>query len=347
MKRALLILLFPLLATCTVAAQDIAVSYQTFYDDLSPYGQWINDPEYGYVWVPNVDDDFRPYFTSGYWVMTEFGNTWVSDYPWGWACFHYGRWIYNDFYGWIWMPGYEWGPGWVAWRWGSGLCGWAPLYPGVAWVGTAYSCPDDWWIFIHPRHLYHNGYHNHWRRDFLYGPRHTRVLIQRTQFVSNTYEYNSLHYYSGPRAAEVQQITRQPVPIYSYGNTNTKGGERIESNRISTFRPTRIDRTNANGSIPVPNQLIQAPRRITSPGELNANWNRPRQFKLDQQRQNAQWNRPFIRNAPPYTPNPQPIRQPNAPRNPMRFNNQPTPQIRPGGNRQPSRPTPSPSNRRR
>ena len=91
MKKLLLYISFvliPIVLPRTSHAQDVVVSYQSFYDELSPYGQWINDPAYGYVWVPDVEDDFSPYFTNGRWVMTDLGNTWVSGYPWGWACFH-------------------------------------------------------------------------------------------------------------------------------------------------------------------------------------------------------------------------------------------------------------------
>jgi hypothetical protein len=76
------------------ASQD--ASYQTFYDQLSPYGQWINDPDYGYVWMPDASADFKPYATDGHWVYTDEGWTWDSDYPWGWAAFHYGRWLWLD-----------------------------------------------------------------------------------------------------------------------------------------------------------------------------------------------------------------------------------------------------------
>src|SRR5579871_6295154 len=69
------------------------VTYQTFYDELSPYGQWIDYPEYGYVWMPNVGPGFKPYATNGQWVYTEDGWTWSSGYNWGWAAFHYGRWF--------------------------------------------------------------------------------------------------------------------------------------------------------------------------------------------------------------------------------------------------------------
>src|SRR5437016_785404 len=37
-------------------------SQQAFDQQLSPYGHWVNTPEYGRVWVPNnVAPDWQPY----------------------------------------------------------------------------------------------------------------------------------------------------------------------------------------------------------------------------------------------------------------------------------------------
>ena len=83
----------------TQAQPGVSVSFQTFYDELSPYGTWVDDPDYGDVWVPDAEEGFKPYATRGHWVVTDYGNTWVSDYEWGWAPFHYGRWRYDDYYG--------------------------------------------------------------------------------------------------------------------------------------------------------------------------------------------------------------------------------------------------------
>src|SRR5689334_19708930 len=96
----------------TLPAQPTSVSFQLFYDQLSPYGAWVEYQNYGYVWVPDVDPGFSPYGTNGYWVYTDYGWTWVSDYSWGWAPFHYGRWVDDDLYGWLWVPDNEWGPAW-------------------------------------------------------------------------------------------------------------------------------------------------------------------------------------------------------------------------------------------
>src|ERR1700748_3135669 len=89
----------------TMAQDDGYVSDQEFYDDLQPYGTWVQDDTYGDVWIPDVDGDFSPYSTNGYWAQTDYGTTWVSDYPWGWATFHYGRGRYDDYYGWERGPG--------------------------------------------------------------------------------------------------------------------------------------------------------------------------------------------------------------------------------------------------
>ena len=74
--------------------QQSEITYQQFYNDLSPYGNWVNYGNYGYAWVPSMAN-FRPYYTNGHWVYTNYGWTWVSNYSWGWAPFHYGRWM-ND-----------------------------------------------------------------------------------------------------------------------------------------------------------------------------------------------------------------------------------------------------------
>ncbi len=111
---------------------------QDFRATLDPYGSWQEDPTYGTVWVPSptvVGADFSPYVSSGHWVYDD-DYTWVSDYDWGWAPFHYGRWVYGPELGWGWIPGRVYAGAWVSWRygWGDwGYVGWAPLPPTWCW----------------------------------------------------------------------------------------------------------------------------------------------------------------------------------------------------------------------
>ncbi len=109
-----------------------------FHAALDPHGSWVEDPQYGTVWVPNpgeVGPDFSPYETGGHWAYDDTDYVWYSDYDWGWAPFHYGRWMYGSV-GWMWIPGRVYAPAWVTWRMGG---------PGYAYVGWAPMAADFYW----------------------------------------------------------------------------------------------------------------------------------------------------------------------------------------------------------
>ena len=107
--------------------------------DLDDNGTWRDTPEYGHVWVPTaVAPGWAPYH-NGHWAWVDpWGWTWVDDAPWGFAPFHYGRWVAFDGY-WGWAPGPYYArpyyaPALVAWyggpSWGVGFgggFGWCPL----------------------------------------------------------------------------------------------------------------------------------------------------------------------------------------------------------------------------
>lgn len=144
--------------------QEPVADYGTFYEDLQPYGSWYETPDYGYVYQPTVvvqDHTWRPY-TRGRWACTNLGWNWVSDEPFGWACFHYGRWALLDGRGWVWVPGDEWAPSWVCWREGGDHVGWAPLPPetlchrGRGWDGSVeaeFGIGAPCFNFVHRRHM--------------------------------------------------------------------------------------------------------------------------------------------------------------------------------------------------
>ncbi len=113
-----------------------------FHPVLDSHGSWVEDPKYGTIWVPStavVGADFVPYRTGGHWAYGD-DYVWVSDYDWGWAPFHYGRWAFLDNGGWGWIPGRVYAPAWVTWRTGApgfGFVGWAPLAPTWGWRAGA------------------------------------------------------------------------------------------------------------------------------------------------------------------------------------------------------------------
>lgn len=108
-----------------------------FRDVLAPHGSWVDDPRLGTVWLPapgSVSANFTPYATDGRWTYGQGEYVWVSDAPWGWVTFHYGRWMRTLDHGWAWIPGRRYSGAWVIWRTGDdGHVGWGPAPAGWYW----------------------------------------------------------------------------------------------------------------------------------------------------------------------------------------------------------------------
>jgi len=275
--------LLSLLPVSKITAQPGVGSYQVFYDELSPYGQWIMDPQYGYVWLPYAGPSFRPYYSSGHWAYTPYGTTWVSDYPWGWAPFHYGRWTFNSFYGWTWIPGNVWGPAWVSWRGGGSFYGWAPMGPGFNTnisFGPQYNCPNDWWVFIPQQQIMNPGFQN-----YHYGPSYNTTIINNTTVINNTYINNNT-YVSGPALSEIQQATGKKVPIMQIAESKNPGRTEVNNNQVSLYRPAvsaQQAKTNA-----APASSIKAERPLGNPEPVAARTTETQKFNPEKAtRQNS------------------------------------------------------------
>lgn len=225
----------------TLSQPGLSVSFQTFYDELAPYGQWITYQDHGRVWVPEVEEGFQPYGTRGHWVVTEYGNTWVSDYDWGWAPFHYGRWLFDDYYGWIWVPGSEWGPAWVNWRSGGGYYGWAPLGPGID-INININIPLSRWIFVPQRYITHRSVYNYHvprnRYQSFYG--HTTVI-------NNIYVRDNRRYFAGPRRSEMERVTRGRIPVRQVHVSDRPGRTVADRGSVRVYRPEVTGRNNTPG----------------------------------------------------------------------------------------------------
>lgn len=127
----------------------------TGVEDLDRHGRWDRHPDYGAVWFPTiVVANWAPY-RHGRWVWVRpWGWTWVDKAPWGFAPFHYGRWVHWRGR-WGWVPGAYvarpvFAPALVAWvggpNWsvsvniGGPAVGWVPLAPAdrfVPWYRTS------------------------------------------------------------------------------------------------------------------------------------------------------------------------------------------------------------------
>lgn len=235
-------LAFPFLSGCAGSATisegppDAEVTYQVFYDNLSPYGTWIDYPSYGHVWTPRVNGDFRPYVTNGYWTFSTGGWAWASGYPWGWAVFHYGSWLYDDSYGWLWVPGYVWSPAWVTWGWFDDYYCWAPLMPGVP--------LDARWGSWRP----HSFYWNVCGRDHIYDRDLSRAIVGRQVLDNNlgrisiidNFAQTRSHgqfYSKGPEVGEVQRYVNRRIDQVTIRDAGRADDHKESGRAMNLYRP--------------------------------------------------------------------------------------------------------------
>ncbi len=126
----------------------------TGVEDLDRHGRWEQDAEFGPLWIPYaVPAGWVPY-SVGHWAwVSPWGWTWVDAAPWGFAPFHYGRWVQHR----------------NAWGWAPGRYVRRPVYAPalVAWIGgpnfsvsisTGFAGPAVGWFPLAPREVYVPGY---------------------------------------------------------------------------------------------------------------------------------------------------------------------------------------------
>lgn len=213
-----------------------------FYTALEPHGEWLEVGQYGYVWQPNEASDprWRPY-TDGRWVFSDYGWTWKSNEPFGWAVYHYGRWTRVKGLGWIWVPGTEWGPGWVSWRRSDRFVGWAPLPPD-AWSRSGFNGAVDSYYDIGPSAYTFVPIQEIGQASYVgrvVEPAQNVTIVNQTVNVTNiTYtnvQNNTVVFNGGPELAEVNAKATQKVP-------------RLKVERVTDVRsPSELGRAEQRG----------------------------------------------------------------------------------------------------
>lgn len=188
---------------------------ELFYESLSPYGEWVEVDNYGYCWHPtDVSREWRPY-TVGRWVYTDLGWTWASDEPFGWAVFHYGRWVNIANIGWSWVPDSEWAPAWVSFRHNDDYIGWAPLPPEARfsvsigfsnWVDAYYDIGPGAYCFVPYRRFC-----SPMIRDVVYSRDRNFNYFSSTVNVTNITRREDVNYVGGPNFQTVASRSETPV----------------------------------------------------------------------------------------------------------------------------------------
>jgi len=161
----------------------------TGVEDLDRHGRWEQSDEYGALWYPRVVVSGWAPYSTGHWAWVRpWGWTWIDDAPWGFAPFHYGRWVwFHD-----------------AWGWAPGTYVARPVYAPalVAWVGgprlsvsiNIGAAPAVGWFPLAPREIYVPSY---------------RVTPRYVQNINITHV---------TRIVNVNEVINHPQPDRDYAN---------------------------------------------------------------------------------------------------------------------------------
>ena len=225
----------------------------------------------------------------------------MSNYTWGWAPFHYGRWIRDSYHGWVWIPGYEWGPAWVQWRYSNDYIGWAPLPPGVrfemhiGYDNRDYGVHYSYWSYINCRDFNSHNY------QFISGNRIEQIHRQ-TRNITNIGMSGRNVYNYGPSVTDIERATRSRITQYSIvddNRTTSRNNQRIENNNVYIYRPTIERPVTSTRDNNQPNRSEQTSRGQIEQGRQtnqtinqvpNINNNEPNRSRVTDTRSNTSTN---------------------------------------------------------
>ncbi len=218
-----------------------------YYGELRRGGDWVHDDEYGWVWNPTVEDDWRPY-VHGRWSSGPYGPVWVGVEPWSWVVYRYGRWDWRVGVGWCWIPGGVFSGAHVSWYYGPNYIGWCPLgyYNRPVYLSARYA---NWghyyfdhhpWVFIDYDYFWYRPVHIH---HYPHGHHHGRIRHNarrvRPRFNDGVVSHRAFATRPDHRGAVVPRAARG----------RTAAGKPITHGTFDTAR--RVARNSAAGTRPV------------------------------------------------------------------------------------------------
>lgn len=212
-----------------------------FYTNLTPYGTWIEIGNGVVAWRPTIMIRSWAPYKLGRWVWTDYGWYWDSYEPFGYIVFHYGRWYFDDYYGWIWIPDYDWAPAWVEWRYDDDYIGWAPLHPYAVFsiefgirITYNYYVPYIHWHFVTYKHFCNPNVYNYYIPE-----KHKYRVYGRTKYRNDYRYYNGRVRNEGVDFDIISKRSGQKIIkrdlITSNDPRDFENVKRSDKNRIRTF----------------------------------------------------------------------------------------------------------------
>ena len=278
MKKLIIITVILITGFFTTAKSEIKIinhsgfEFGFFYSNLVPYGTWIELDAGLIAWRPTIIHTGWSPYRHGRWFWTVDGWYWDSYEPFGYIVFHYGRWYYDEYNGWIWIPDYDWAPAWVEWSYDNDYIGWAPLPPYAVFsvhIGIHYT-----YNYYVPYQHWHYVTFNHFCDPYVYNyyvaPKYKYRIYSRTK-VRHNYGYRNGHVVNNGVGIDIirkrtgQNIKqRNVVGVSDYKEIEKYSGknddvvrtfiasrDELTKSRISDVKDVKIERENKRTTLDV------------------------------------------------------------------------------------------------
>jgi hypothetical protein len=182
--------------------------------DLSANGDWESDSDDGPVWYPSgVAVGWQPY-SCGRWAwVAPWGWTWVECESWGFAPFHYGRWVHRG-PRWGWIPG----PPFVR-----------PYYSPALVVFVGGGAGVTAWFPLGPREPYVPWYHA--SPLYLNRVNVSNIYARNTVQVRNVYNQHVTNVYNTTTVVNHVYVNRE-VATVAVSQTNFAAGKRVTTSEV-------------------------------------------------------------------------------------------------------------------
>jgi hypothetical protein len=150
--------------------------------------------------------------------------------------------MFDESYGWVWVPGTEWAPAWVAWRYTDDYVGWAPLPPSAGWDVSAglrfsdvNSIQPNYYSFVPQTHFL----------DVNINVQLTSVarnvtLYQRSRDATRFEVREGRPVNLGVDVVQVEKVVRRPVPrtkIVDVASPDLGNGRPAGKGNVGYYRP--------------------------------------------------------------------------------------------------------------
>ncbi len=202
--------------------------------ELATYGSWDQSPQYGAVWYPRVGPGWAPY-REGHWAfIAPWGWTWVENEPWGFAPFHYGRWVDEDNrWGWAPCPACQDGDSGPQYQpvYAPAVVSFFGLGVAVGITAAALSSGSIGWVPLGPNEPYYPSYH----ASPEYIRQINRVNVRNINTVNTT---NNYHGNAAPGDfANRRAATFIPAADMSRGDPVARDGKPLPASAFADARP--------------------------------------------------------------------------------------------------------------